>query len=150
MLIGVREDCGFSGEDMIASYHDFLSLKQSNRRRAGEIARSLLAEDQLATQSDRDFFLSLLDVLSLSAYLKAIGQEMLEARYEDLAQREEQERAEKREQKESDKAEKREQKENDKVEKREQKERGKAEKREKKERDKAEKREQKEREKGQE
>ena len=118
--------------------HEFLSLKENNRQRAGDIALAILAEDHLSTENDRDFFLSLLDVLSLSAYLKAIGQEMIEARYEDLALREEQESAEKREQKERGKAEKREQKERGKAEKREQKEREKAEKREQKEREKAE------------
>ena len=135
VLVGIREECGFSGEDVIGAYHEFLTLKQKNRSRAGEIARSVLDEDQISTQNDRELFLSLLDILSLSAYLKAIGQEMLEARYADLALREEQEKAEKREQKERGKAEKSEQKVREKAEKREQKEREKAEKREQKERE---------------
>ena len=131
VLRGVREGCGFTGADLIDAYHHFLALKENNRHRAGEIVKDMLAADQLSTEKDRDFFLSLLDILSLSAYLKAIGQEMLEARYEDrdalLREQKEKEDAEKREQKEREKAEKREQKEREKAEKRE---REKAEKRE--------------------
>lgn len=131
VLRGVREGCGFTGADLIDAYHQFLALKENNRHRAGEIVKDMLAADQLSTEKDRDFFLSLLDILSLSAYLKAIGQEMLEARYEDrdalLREQKEKEDAEKREQKEREKAEKREQKEREKAEKRE---REKAEKRE--------------------
>ena len=112
VLTGVREGCGFSGADLISAYHDFLALKENNRHRAGEIVLSVLAEDNLSTEKDYDFFLSLLDILSLSAYLKAIGQELIEARYEDLnallRERKEREKLEKREQKEREKAKKRE------------------------------------------
>ena len=115
VLTGVREGCGFTGSDLVESYHKFLDLKENNRHRAGEIVLSLLGEDQLSLENDHDFFLSLLDILSLSAYLKTIGQELLEARYEDidalLREQKEKEGAEKREQKEREKAEKREQKE---------------------------------------
>ena len=105
VLTGVREECGFTGEDMIRAYHQFLSLKESNRTRAGEIVQAMLGEDALGVEKDYDFFLSLLDILSLSAYLKEIGRELLESRYKDLAlrdqeirQREEQEKKEGKEQ----------------------------------------------------
>ena len=103
VLTGVREGCGFSGEDMIRAYHRFLSIKETNRTRAGEVVRAMLSEDALSIENDYDFFLSLLDILSLSAYLKEIGRELLEARYEDPAvrererrEREEQERQERK------------------------------------------------------
>ena len=105
VLTGVREECGFTGEDMIRAYHQFLSLKENNRARSGEIVQTMLGEDALDVESDYDFFLSLLDILSLSAYLKEIGRELLESRYKDLAlrdqeikQREEQEKKEGKEQ----------------------------------------------------
>lgn len=108
VLTGVRDGCGFTGEDMTDSYRKFLSLKENNRHRAGEIALAILGEDGLSTANDYDLFLSLLDILSLSAYLKAIGQELLEARYDDLdalkRERKEREKSEKREQKEREKA----------------------------------------------
>ena len=101
VLTGVREECGFAGEDMIRAYHQFLSLKEKNRTRAGEIVQTMLGEDALGVEGDYEFFLSLLDILSVSAYLKEIGRELLESRYKDLAlrdqeikQREEQEKKE--------------------------------------------------------
>ena len=105
VLTGVREECGFAGEDMIRAYHQFLSLKENNRARAGEVVKQMLSEDALGVENDYEFFLSLLDILSLSAYLKEIGRELLESRYKDLAlrdqeirQREEQEKKEEKEQ----------------------------------------------------
>lgn len=114
VLTGVREECGFTGEDMIRAYHQFLSLKENNRTRAGEIVQTMLGEDALGVESDYDFFLSLLDILSLSAYLKEIGRELLESRYKDLALRDQElrqrEEKEKKEGKEQAGAEKRERK----------------------------------------
>ncbi|MBQ8356590.1 MAG: DUF1836 domain-containing protein [Clostridia bacterium] len=114
VLTGVREECGFTGDDMIRAYHQFLSIKEGNRQRAGEVVSAMLSADTLDTTNDYDFFLSLLDILSLSAYLKEIGREMLESRYKDLAVREqeirEREEQEKREGKEQAGAEKRERK----------------------------------------
>ena len=114
VLTGVREECGFTGEDMIRAYHQFLSLKESNRTRAGEIVQEMLGEDALGVEKDYDFFLSLLDILSLSAYLKEIDRELLESRYKDLALRDQEirqrEEHEKKEGKEQAGAEKRERK----------------------------------------
>ena len=105
VLTGVREEGDFTGEDMIRAYRQFLSIKQTNRQRAGEVVQTMLGEDALDVGSSYDFFLSLLDILSLSAYLKEIGRELLESRYKDLAlrdqelrQREEQEKKEGKEQ----------------------------------------------------
>jgi len=126
ILHGARNDCSFTGADLTAAYRRFLGVKESNRARTGEVVLSLLHEDGLDVQNDRDFFVALLDILSLSAYLKAVAQEMLEARYTDpdFAERErrEREKAEKREQAERDKAEKREQTEREREEKRKEKE----------------------------
>ena len=88
VLTGVRDGCGFTGEDMTESYRKFLSLKEKNRHRAGEIALAILGEDGLSADNDYDLFLSLLDILSLSAYLKEIGREMLETRFADLIAKE--------------------------------------------------------------
>lgn len=103
VLVGVREECEFSGEDLIRAYHEFLSLKQNNRQRTEKIVETVLQEDAISVEDDYGFFLSLLDILSLSAYLKEVGREMLERRYKDLAVRElelrEQEASEARERK---------------------------------------------------
>jgi len=150
VLTGVREDCGFSAEDTVNTYHRFLSIKDANRSRAAEAVLHLLADDQLNATDDKDFFLLLLDILSFSAYLKAVAQELLEVRYADPEERErerkEKEDSEKRERKEKEESEKRERKEKEEAEKRERKEKEGAEKRERKEKEEAEKRERKEKE----
>lgn len=110
MLTGAREEYGFSGADLADCYRRFLSCKEENRVRTGETVRALLQNDALNIENDRDFFVALLDILSLSAYLKAAAQEMLTARYADpdLAEKEkkEREKAEKREREEKEKTEK--------------------------------------------
>ena len=110
MLTGARGECGFSGADLADCYRRFLSCKEENRVRTGETVRALLQNAALNIENDRDFFVALLDILSLSAYLKAAAQEMLTARYADpdLAEKEkkEREKAEKREREEKEKTEK--------------------------------------------
>ena len=88
VLTGVREESGLNGEDLINAYHRFLELKDSNRTRAAQAVQGIVKEDGLSIESDKDFFVDLLDVLSLSAYLKEIGREMLETRYADLIAKE--------------------------------------------------------------
>ena len=110
-LVGVREECDFSGEDMVEMYRLYLELKEKNRERVGMVVDQLLLEDQLLIDEDRDFFAALLDILSMSAYLKEIGREMLMSRYADpnLTQSEK-ESAQKRERKEEKVAARRERK----------------------------------------
>ncbi|MBE6703619.1 MAG: DUF1836 domain-containing protein [Ruminococcaceae bacterium] len=114
-LTGVREECGFSGADMINAYRRYLELKACNRERAGQTVEDMLKEGGLDVRNDYDYFLAILNVLSLSSYLKEIGREMLTARYADLATVElnhlEEADAEKRERKEGKVAAKRERKE---------------------------------------
>lgn len=91
VLMGVREE-GLSGDGLIRAYGQFLELKQNNRERVEKIVENVLQEDALSVEDDCGFFLSLLDILSLSAYLKEVGREMLESRYKDIAQREQEEK----------------------------------------------------------
>ena len=125
VLTSVREECGFGGEELTRSYTRFLDIKETNRRRTGSVVESLLCEDGLDVQRDEDFFVALLDILSLSAYLKTVAQEMLETRYADpdLAEKEnkEREKAEKKAKSEAEKQQKRELAEREKQEKREKK-----------------------------
>ena len=127
VLMGARNDCGFTGKELTDAYGRFLAVKEHNRHRTGEAVKSLLAADGLDIRDDHDFFVALLDILSLSAYLKTVAQEMLEARYTDPdeaeRERRERERAEKRERDEVQKAEKRERSEREKEERRKEKKR---------------------------
>ena len=122
VLTGVRNDCHFTGEDLTAAYRHFLDVKECNRARAGEVVLSLLREDKLQIEKDYDFFVALLDILSLSAYLRTVAQEMLEARYTDPdeaeRERRERERAEKREREEAERRKKWEREEAEKAQKR--------------------------------
>ncbi len=122
VLTGARNDCGFTGEELTEGYRRFLAVKESNRARTAKIVLSLLNEDALDVSDDHDFFVALLDILSLSAYLKTVAQEMLEARYADPDEAE-------RERREAQKQKKRERDEAEKAEKRERNERGREEKR---------------------
>lgn len=137
VLTGVRGDCGFSGAELVAGYHRFLDVKETNRTRVPRIVRTVLREEALDIADDRDLFVALLDILSLSAYLKAVAQELLEARYTDpdLAEKEkkEREKAEKKAREEQEKAEKREREEQEKIGKKEREEQEKAARREQKE-----------------
>lgn len=96
VLTGVREEGGLGGEDMIRAYHRFLDLKENNRTRAEDAVNGMIERDGLSTDDDYGFLLTLLDVLSLSAYLKEIGREMIETHYAELIarQREQEQRAE--------------------------------------------------------
>ena len=100
--------------DMVETYREYLTLKDGNRKRAEETVMEMLADAKLTPERDRDYFLTILSVLSLSSYLKEIGREMLTARYADpaLLEQEQQEEAdaEKRERKEEKIAAKRERK----------------------------------------
>ena len=88
VLTGVREECGQDGQGLIDAYHRSLAHKDANRRRAEQAVNGLLQEDGLSIESDEDFLVTLLDVLSLSAYLKEIGREMLETRFAELIAKE--------------------------------------------------------------
>ncbi len=85
-LMGVRER--LDANEMIGAYHRFLELKAYNRTRTEKMVQGLVREDGLDIADDKDFFLALLDVLSMSAYLKEVGREMLETRFADLIAKE--------------------------------------------------------------
>ena len=113
-LTGVREECGFSRADMVEAYRRYLALKEQNRQRAGETVGQMLDDAKLSVDSEQDYFLTILGVLSLSSYLREIGRELLVARYADPALKEQEQQeeadAEKRERKEEKIAAKRERK----------------------------------------
>ena len=112
VLFGAREDCGFDGQTLSRCYDRFLTLKEKNRGRVGALVEDTLSEDGLNPQNDEDYFVAILEMLSLSAYLKAVAQEMLEARYTDPDEAEKEnrqrEKAEKKAKNEAEKQQKRE------------------------------------------
>ena len=80
LLQGVYRE-GFDGEALCDCYDRFVEMKKDTRKRAEASVMSLIEDESLDLSDSRDFCVSLLGILSYSAYLKAIAVEMLEARY---------------------------------------------------------------------
>ena len=88
VLTGVRERGKFDTEEMMDIYRQFLSFKEKGRQRATDVVNGILERDGLSLDEEKGFFLTLLEILSLSAYLKEVGRELLEDRYADIIERE--------------------------------------------------------------
>ncbi|MBQ3125470.1 MAG: DUF1836 domain-containing protein [Clostridia bacterium] len=71
----------FDGSDLIECYDRFLEMKANERTAAPAIVRDLFAAEGLDVQNDHDFFVGLLGVAAMSAYLRNVAQDMLAARY---------------------------------------------------------------------
>lgn len=85
ILTGVySEPVNFDGARLAEGYDRFLDMKERNRGEAQAIVESILDEKQLSLDSDDDFFVLLLGIVSLSAYLKNTAVALLEARYPDM------------------------------------------------------------------
>ena len=80
LLQGVYRE-GFDGDSLCECYDEYIELKKKTRRRAEDEVKRLIDDGDLDLSDSKDFCLSLLGILSCSAYLKAIAVEMLEARY---------------------------------------------------------------------
>lgn len=85
ILQGVySEPCSFDGKRLTAGYDAFLAIKESNREKCMQLAKEMLSENELDFEDDFDFFVFLLGIISLSAYLKNIATALLNERYPDL------------------------------------------------------------------
>lgn len=78
---GVYATEGFDGSDLVECYDRFLEMKAHERTAAPGIVHDLFAAEGLDVQNDHDFFVGLLGVAAMSAYLRNIAQDMLAARY---------------------------------------------------------------------
>ena len=80
LLQGVYRE-GFDGEALCECYDRYIEMKKETRARAAESVEGIIYDTPLDLSDSKDFCLSLLTILSYSAYLRAIATEMLEARY---------------------------------------------------------------------
>lgn len=80
LIQGVYRE-GFDGQKLTECYDRFIELKNESRRRAAKSAGDLITEEGLDLEESEDFCVALLGILATSAYLKAIAEEMLLARY---------------------------------------------------------------------
>ena len=78
---GVYATDSFDGSDLIECYDRFLEMKAHERTAAPAIVHDLFAAECLDVQNDHDFFVGLLGVAAMSAYLRNIAQDLLAARY---------------------------------------------------------------------
>ncbi|MBR6708386.1 MAG: DUF1836 domain-containing protein, partial [Clostridia bacterium] len=93
---GVYAAEGFDGDALIDCYDRFLALKAEERRLVPDMVRELFAAGDLDIAEDRDFFVGLLGVAAMSAYLRNIAQDMLAARYPRPEKEKEKEKKEKK------------------------------------------------------
>ena len=119
LLDGAYAIDGFGGEDLVALYDRYLSIKDQNRDYALEILDDLMRRSELDVSDEKDMMRTVGSLLSLSAFLKDIAQAMIDAAYpepepvdekkekEAAAEKEKAEKAEKKAEKvEKEKAEK--------------------------------------------
>ena len=85
ILSGVySEPASFDGAALAEGYDRYLKMKQRNREETLATVERMLDEGELSLDSEQDFFVLLLEIVSMSAYLKNTATALLEARYPDM------------------------------------------------------------------
>lgn len=134
LLQGAYSAEGFDGEALKALYDKHLDIKEDNREYALGALDSIIERNSLDVKYDIDYIVTVCALVSLSAQLRSIAQAMIDEKFPEPEEPEEDEKnVEKAERKEEKKAEKAERKEEKKAEKAERKEDKEAEKKQKKE-----------------
>lgn len=84
LLYGIyHAEDGFDGTALGECYDRFLDMKENNRAGCIETLDALMQKNGLDPENERDYFLTILGAVSLSAYFKSAAEAMLEARYPD-------------------------------------------------------------------
>ncbi len=81
LLDGAYSIDGFDGEALIAAYDRHIEIKKGNREYSKEILSELIARNELDIENERDFMLIVGSLLSASAFLRNIAQEMIDVKY---------------------------------------------------------------------
>ena len=81
LLDGAYSIDGFDGEALIAAYDKHIDIKKDNREYSKEILSQLISRNGLDTENERDFMLIVGSLLSASAFLRNIAQEMIDVKY---------------------------------------------------------------------
>lgn len=102
VLEGARSE-GVCGEELMNSYERHLEGKKLARSYAAECTKSVDRNEGLESKNGSDFLVSLLDLLSLSAYIRSIAIELLEARYPTVEKEKDKEKEKKSEKEKKDK-----------------------------------------------
>lgn len=132
---------GFDGDALKDLYDQYIDIKNVNRASAQNIAEGIVESNGFDVENDIDYISTVCALVSLSAQLRNIAQAMIDARFPEPEEPEEDdkdiEKSERKEEKKAEKAERKEEKKAEKAERKEDKETEKAEKKQKKEEKKA-------------
>ena len=72
---------GYDGTALAETYDKYIAIKRDNREYSVEILSELMKENGLDIENERDFMLVVGSLLSLSASLKNIAQELIDVKY---------------------------------------------------------------------
>ena len=112
LILGAYETEGFDGESLRELYDRHLDIKEVNREYAMAALDGIIERNSLDVENDVDYISTVCALVALSAQLKHIAQAMIDARFPEPEEPEEDEKdADKSERKEEKKAEKAERKE---------------------------------------
>ncbi len=83
LLKGVYLDESFGGDDLLSSYDRFMEIKDGQKEFCSDTAKELIVRYDLDMTVNEDFFIYIMSLASLSAYLGDIARALLEAAYPD-------------------------------------------------------------------
>ena len=130
LLDGAYSSEGFDGEALRALYDKHIAIKEDNREYAQKALDGIIERNALDVENDVDYITAVCALVSLSAQLRNIAQAMIDEKFPEPEEPEEEEKdvekAERKEEKKAEKAERKEDKETEKAEKKQKKEEKKA------------------------
>ena len=137
LLQGAYSVEGFDGDALRELYDKHIAIKEDNREYAQKALDGIVERNALDVENDVDYIVTVCALVSLSAQLRNIAQAMIDEKFPEPEEPEEEEKdaekAERKEEKKAEKAERKEEKKAEKAERKEDKETEKAEKKQKKE-----------------
>ena len=114
LILGAYEAEGFDGDSLRELYDRHLDIKDVNREYAIEALDGIVERNSLDVENDVDYISTVCALVALSAQLKHIAQAMIDARFPEPEEPEEEEKdvdkAERKEEKKAEKAERKEEK----------------------------------------
>ena len=111
VLAGAYEDKDFDVSSLTAMYDRHLSIKKDDREHALSALEGILDRNSLDCESDVDYINTICALASFSFQLKSIAQAMIDARFPETVEDEDNEKKEKKEKKEEKKENKKKKKE---------------------------------------
>ena len=121
MLLGAYDIEGFDGDALNGIYDRYMHIKGENRIYAKKVIDGMIEGNSLDVENDEDYLAALGGIVSLSAYFKSIAQAMIDAKYPEITEDEQEKSDEKASAEDDKKKEKKEKKKEEKEEKKEKK-----------------------------